>query len=234
MKRLIYLLPLLSILFAGKESVGQGLFVGKIVYKHSLTKSSEYYPIVDSTVLSSTKDLSLIERFYNGNIVWSYPAIEVVTTTERLFGYSNNKETVFASANEVLTTEILSSEDVELVLGYACKKIMTKKMMPTGVYLKRNYIVATNIPQDGFSALFPKELAGMPLVCEIIYEDKQGKYLFSEIIEAVRVEKNIDETKVKDKIIELNKRKRVAMNQENFKKEMGVSNDLNSSVECKK
>nr|HPI46570.1 hypothetical protein [Tenuifilaceae bacterium] len=77
------------------------------------------------------------------------------------------------------------------------------------------------------------ELAGMPLVCEIIYEDKQGNYLFSEIIEAVRVEKNIDETKVKDKVIELNKRKRVAMSQENFKKEMGVSSDLNSNVECK-
>lgn len=230
-KRTVLLFTFL--LFMG-EVMGQNQFEGKIIYRHKLTKPSEYYPVVDSTVLSSTKDLSLIERFYSGNIVWSYSAIEVATASERLFGYSNNKETVFASANEVLTTEILSSEDVKPILGYACKKIMTKKMMPTGEYLKRNYVVAKDIPQDGFSALFPKELAGMPLVCEIIYEDKQGNYLFSEIIEAVRVEKNIDETKVKDKLIELNKRKRVAMNQENFKKEMGVSNDLNSNVECKK
>lgn len=232
MRKIANTCVLLALFAVGGNALSQEVFTGKVVYRHKLTNPKADYPVVDSTVLSCTRDLALVERYYGGPVDWSYPAMEVVTINERLQGYSNNWEVVFTSSGESLGTEVVSVEKAGPVLGHACKRVVTKKLLPTGAYLKRNYLVADKIPRNGVAALFPGELAGMPLACEIIYEDKQGNYLFSEIIEAVRVETSIDEALVKRKAEALGARKRTEMKRQNFKKELGVSAGLSTAIEC--
>lgn len=194
MKTSKHLLSLIGLLAFGAAAFGQQPFTGKIVYKRSESKPSQYDTDYDTTTVYFAKGLKITDE--SGTIDKNMFVVKTMIEADTIVfiahndapSYFTGKKKENPMAKFIVKQDVIPTQEVQRIVGYQCKKYIVLTHTTDGYTLMAHWWMAEDLDAGRWNWTSLEGIKGCPLKKVLFEEDTRGDLLLNvKVIEAVEV-----------------------------------------------
>lgn len=193
MKRILYLL---LIFVFHTQLRGQIYNSCTIIFHDSVTHKVRYQFSNDTVKMYFANNWRRVDNIINIPVsTHNYPKTIIENDSISYYYYAlhdtltffKKKDKLFPYSMDIISVNVVPTLEQKLIAGYDCKKYIVYLNLRTGYTLTRYYWITDGFEIGNWPLFTLNEIKGCPLQIDSIIETKQGKYLYTNVMYAIKV-----------------------------------------------